>query len=111
MTLLPRNYSHKSQVTMRRDMQGNFQLVPETQCTAFEVKDALGALLPRWRRLSVPCNHGLQQRTRQSLSMFVRAIREYLCGGNGCHDTVVMQDLNADEMQGFQEITEQLTNV
>jgi len=90
-------------VQMLASMPGYFQLVPETQRTAFEVKDSQGALLPRWRStLGVLPRWTEAAHARQSPSKFMRAMYVYLH-----HD--VFNYMNEHELEYLQEITEQST--
>ena len=90
-------------VQMAAGMPGYFQLVPETQCTAFEAKHPQGALLPRWRStLGVLPRWTEAAHARQSPSKFMPAMYVYLH-----HD--VFNYMNEHELEYLQEITEQST--
>jgi len=99
-------------VQMGGDMPGYFQLVPETQCTAFEVKHSQGALLPRWRNTLGPFQPWTTAHiARHPPSPFVNAMRVYLCHSywdQAMDDVLVIDDLSAHELQVLQEITEQM---
>ena len=99
-------------VQMPPNMPGYFQLVPETQCTAFEVKHSQGALLPRWRNTLGPFQPWTTAHiARHPPSPFVNAMRVYLCHSywdQAMDDVLVIDDLSAHELQVLQEITEQM---
>ena len=99
-------------VQMPADMPGYFQLVPETQCTAFEVKHSQGALLPRWRStLGVLPLWTTPHDAINPPSAFVNAMRLYLCNPywrGRLPRFCTIDDLNQHELQVLQEITEQM---
>ena len=99
-------------VQMPPNMPGYFQLVPETQCTAFEVKHSQGALLPRWRStLGVLPPWTTADIARNSPSQFVSAMSVYLCNpywNGGLPRFCNIDNLNGHELQVLQEITEQM---
>ena len=99
-------------VQMPAGMPGYFQLVPETQCTAFEAKHPQGALLPRWRStLGVLPAWTTPDLARRTPCLFVNAMRQYLCAtywGGVLPLFATISNLNPHELQVLQEITEQM---